>query len=81
MSTEPIPLSEIIAEMSEEDQAWVERQSAQWIAEEYARRAADGKSGEPQAVGEPQPDAAGYRADADQSPQGASDGRPHSRAR
>lgn len=75
MSTEPIPLSEIIAEMSEEDQAWVERQSAQWIAEEYARRAADGKSGEPQ------PDAAGYRADADQSPQGASDGRPHSRAR
>ena len=72
MSTEPIPLSEIIADMSEEDQAWVERQSAQWIAEEYARRAADGKSGErqgverePQAVGEPPPDAAGYRVDAD----------------
>lgn len=72
MSTEPIPLSEIIAEMSEEDQAWVERQSAQWIAEEYARRAARGEGGEPwsvererQAVGEPRSDAAGYRADTD----------------
>ena len=39
MSTEPIPLSEIVAEMSEEDQAWVERQSTQWITEERARRA------------------------------------------
>ncbi len=38
MPIEPIPLGEIIAEMSEEDQAWVERQSAQWIAEERARR-------------------------------------------
>ena len=72
MSTEPIPLSEIIAEMSEEDQAWVERQAAQWIAEEYARRAARGEGGEPQglrrapqAVGEPQPDVGSYRADAD----------------
>lgn len=40
MSTEPIPLSEIIAEMSEEDQAWVAEESARLIAEEYARRAA-----------------------------------------
>lgn len=44
MSTEPIPLSELIAEMSEEDQAWVERQSAQLIAEERAWRAARGES-------------------------------------
>lgn len=45
MSTEPIPLSEIIAEMSEEDQAWVAEESARLIAEEYARRAAHKKPG------------------------------------
>lgn len=57
MSTEPIPLSEIIAEMSEEDQAWVERQSARWIAEEHARRAG-ARQTRVTIVDEPQPDPA-----------------------
>ena len=43
MSIEPIPLSEIVAGMPEDDRAWVARQSAQLIAEERARRVVRGE--------------------------------------
>ena len=48
MARPTVPLSEFIAELPEQDRLWVERRSAELIAEEYARRAARGESGEPE---------------------------------
>ena len=42
MPLRPVPLSEVIASLSEDDQRWVAEESARLIAEEYARRAALG---------------------------------------
>ena len=53
MSTEPIPLSELIADMPEDDRAWVRCQSAQLIAEERARRVARGEAPYPDRSDEP----------------------------
>ncbi len=53
MPIEPIPLSEIIAGMPEDDRAWVARQSARLIAEERARRVARGEPPYPDRPDEP----------------------------
>lgn len=44
MAERPVPISEFIASLSEDDQRWVAEESARLIAEEYARRAALRKS-------------------------------------
>lgn len=43
MAPRPVPLSEVIASLSDDDQRWVAKESARLIAEEYARRAALGR--------------------------------------
>ena len=68
MARPTVPLSEFIAELPEQDRLWVERRSAELIAEEYARRAARGESGAPEgaelAARDVQEEIAAYQGDA-----------------